>query len=318
MTEQACPTIRRQRRDLSRHRGDPSLIQAATRLAATEIAFVDHPSFRRRNPAHELTIPLIESATPVKVDRRPGIAFLPEMVGTALLSHAEEQQCFLQMNYHRYRAERLRRKLRPHDPDAELIAEIEGHLAEAERLRNWIARANVRLVVAAAKRLCHTIDQLCDLVGEGLMPLMRAIDLFDAGRGHRFSTYATWAVRNQIIRTLRRQRNQPHLALTDEQADWQHIPDHRAPVVEETESPVLHAEVLNRLLPSLSEREQRILRARFGLDGEPAGQSLSQISSTLGLSKERVRQIVLIALSKLREQAVAAGLTEQGDCLFAT
>ena len=318
MMEQTCPRPVRQRRTTVSRRIDQALLQKATRLAATEIAFVDHPSFRRRHPALELTVPLVEPLPALKADRRPGVAFLPEMVGTALLTHAEEQQCFLQMNYHRYRAERLRRKLRPSDPDLELIADIESHLAEAERLRNWIAKANVRLVVAAAKRLCHSLDQLCDLVGDGLLPLMRAIDLFDAGRGHRFSTYATWAVRNQLIRTLRRQRNLPHLALSDEQADWQHIPDHRLPVVEESNTPAVHADVLQRLLTSLTEREQRILRARFGLDGEPAGQSLSQISSTLGLSKERVRQIVLVALSKLRERATTAGLAEPVDCLFAT
>ncbi|HET6422929.1 MAG TPA: sigma-70 family RNA polymerase sigma factor [Planctomycetaceae bacterium] len=298
--------------------GDRLLTEKAERLASTEISFIDHPDFRRRTAKDWYRDDVAEPIVTIKPATGTGVAFLPELVRTGLLRPDQERQCFLQMNYHRYRAERLRRKLRPRQPDPELIAEIEAHLETAGRIRNWIAKANVRLLVATAKRLSHSLDQLADLVSEGLLPLLRAVDLFDAGRGHRFSTYATWAVRNQMIRMLRRQRTQPQLALTDDQASWSDIPDHRSTITEESIPQDRRDDLIRRMLASLPEREQQIVRARFGLDGEPAGQSLAQISSTMGLSKERIRQIVLQALEKLRTEAAAVGLRAEDELVVAT
>ncbi len=298
---------------------DTDLLARAERLAATEIAFIDHPDFRRRNGV--ATIDALRTESPLSTTRTqvagPGVAFMPELVGSALLTPTQERYYFLKMNFLRFRAEQLRRKLRPQRPDAVLIEEIESLRDQAEEIRNLIAKSNVRLLVAAAKKLCHSLDQLGDLVSEGLIPLMRAIDLFDVGRGHRFSTYATWAVRNQMIRSLRKQRTLPELAITDEQAGWQHVPDYRSVNTGEIVSPVQRQEAIQRLLSTLSEREQRIVRARFGLDGEPSGQSLAQISAKLGLSKERIRQVVLTALEKLRRCAVETGCVTEEDHLDA-
>lgn len=238
---------------------------------------------------------------------------MPELVRAPLLTPAWERYFFLKMNFLRFRAEQSRRKLRPQQPDAALIASIEALLQEALSIRNQIAEANVRLLVAAAKKLCHSLDHLSDLIGEGLMPLLRAIDLFDVGRGHRFSTYATWAVRNQMIRMLRKQRTLPELALTDEQAGWHHIPDERPALLTDEAIPLQRQQLVSRLFDSLSEREQHIVRARFGLDGEPAGQSLADISAQLGLSKERVRQVVLSALKKLRQRAEEEGCDPEDE-----
>ncbi len=283
-------------------------IAKVDQLAATEIAFVDHPFFRRRNAQT-----LVEAQRPAELARSPkvrsvgpGIAFMPELVGAALLTHPQERYLFLKLNYLRFRAEQTRRKLRPRQPNTSLIAEIDSLLSEAHAIRNHIAEANLRLLVAAGKKLCHSLDQLGDLIGEGLIPLLRAIDLFDVDRGFRFSTYATWAVRNQMLRMLRKQRALPELALTDELAGWQHIPDHHPPVRDES-TPIKHQSFVTRLILTLTERERQIVRARFGLDGEPAGQSLAEISLQMGLSKERIRQVAMKALEKMRLQAETEG-----------
>lgn len=287
-----------------------ALKDKAELLAASEIAFVDHPDFRRRN-GHALVEAqrpaAMESPPPRRTTTGPGIAFMPELVKAALLSQPQERYLFLKMNFLRFRAEQSRRKLRPSHPDIRLMNEIEAYLNEALAIRNTIAEANVRLLVATARKLCQSLDQLSELIGEGLVPLLRAIDLFDVGRGHRFSTYATWAVRNQMIRLLRKQRTLPELALTDEQAAWQHVPDHRRPMRDESTFG-RGQQCVSTLVRTLTEREQQIVRARFGLDGEPAGQSLADISLQLGLSKERIRQVAIKALQKMRQQAELQGV----------
>ncbi len=280
----------------------------AERMAATEIAFVDHPYFRRRNGltlVEALRPEFREDQPPIRTTG-PGIAFLPELVRASLLTIEQERYLFLKMNYLRFRAEQTRRRLRPSQSQSGLVTEIETLLAEAQSIRNRIAEANVRLLVAAAKKLCRSLDQLGDFISEGLIPLMRAIDLFDVSRGHRFSTYATWAARNQMVRLLIKQRTLPELALSEEQAQWQHIPDERPPRRDET-GPLKQQEFVTRLIQTLSDREQQIVRARFGLDGEPAGQSLAEISLQMGLSKERIRQLAMKALEKMRLEAEACG-----------
>lgn len=294
----------------SRDSIDPALMRRAERLAAAEISFVDHPSFRRRTSSPDF---LPSSKTPSPLSKSSAIqtmAFLPEMVRSDLLSFKDEQTHFLEMNFHRYRAERLRRKLKLRNPDPSLMDEIEEHLDAARQIRDTIAKANLRLVVGVAKKLCHSLDDLGELVGEGVLPLLRAVDLFDAGRGFRFSTYATWAVRNQLIRVLSRQRSQSRVMFLQGETAWLEVPDHRAAVSHDLPSKKQAKEWVSRFMEALPERERQIVCARFGLEGEPGGQSLAQISKTVGLSKERIRQIVVKALKTLHQQFATAGYND--------
>lgn len=293
---------------------DPQLHAKTLELAATEIAFVDHPHFRRKNGQSLIEALCPDAVEPLPPARQvgPGIAFLPEMVRAPLLTPEQERYFFLKMNFLRFRAEKARRRLRVHQPNLQLIQEIESLLDDAVAIRNYIAKANIRLLVAAARKLCGSLDHLGELVSEGLIPLLRAIDLFDVGRGHRFSTYATWAVRNQMIRMLRKQRTRLEVAPSDDLGMWDQIPDERLPE-RGSSTPLKTQQLVAKLFLCLSEREQQVVRARFGLDGEPRGQSLADISLQMGLSKERIRQVALKALEKMRQEAESSGASFEDD-----
>lgn len=284
------------------------LQQRAAELASTEIAFVDHPEFRKRGAEKWLEgqrpqAPL-PSAGPVR--NTVSVAFVAGFVRAPLLTPDQERYLFLRMNYLKFRAEQSRRRLRIDRPNPTEIAAIEQRLEEANGLRNTIVESNLRLVVSVARKLSQSLDHLSELIGEGLLPLMRAVELFDIYRGNRFSTYATWAIRNQMIRMLRRQAGQLELRNHEEEPIEHLLIDHRPSATADCLAQEHQRQFLDSLVRVLGERERRIIAARFGLDGEPAGQSLSDISQQLGLSKERVRQIVLQSLTKLRDAAAEA------------
>jgi len=286
------------------------LQQRAELLAANEIAFVDHPNFRRKSAERWLEAQRPDIST---TDRRPskphaGIAFVPGLVQAPLLTPAEERYLFLKLNYYKYRAEQQRRRIKLDHPDRDQLQHIEDWLANANAVRNQIVEANLRLVVSVAKKLSNSLDQLTELTSEGLLPLMRAVELFDVHLGNRFSTYATWAVRNQMHRMLKRQRGVTELSTGDDDAGWDGIPDRRGSATADLQAQLQRQRFLVTLIDSLNPRERRIIAARFGLDGQPSGQSLAEISVEMGLSKERIRQIALHALEKLRQAALASAI----------
>lgn len=283
----------------------PDLLQRAAALASTEIAFIDHPEFRKRGADKWLQAQRPPAGLPSSLPGRNSVslAFVTGFVRAPLLTPDQERFLFLRMNYLKFRAEQSRRRLRINRPDPAEIAAIEQRLHEASELRNTIVESNLRLVVSVARKLSRSLDQLSELIGEGLLPLMRAVDLFDIHRGNRFSTYATWAIRNQMIRMLRKQAGRHELRNPEEESIEHLLIDHRPSATADGIAQDHQRQFLDSLVSVLGERERRIVAARFGLDGEPGGQSLSDISQQLGLSKERVRQIVLQSLTKLRNAA---------------
>lgn len=224
-----------------------------------------------------------------------------------LMSFVEEQHEFRRMNFSKFAAVQLRESLNPSRPASGKLDQIERFLREAKQARDHIIESNLRLVISNAGKFCKAQYSFEDLVSDGTLALMEAVDKFDYQRGFRFSTYATHAIRRSFFRKIdRKNKDRQRFTVTDpdlmsDTPDDFEV-DHDAPA--ETK---MMEHIVNSLSEHLTERERHIIEGRFGLNGRSAPQTLVQLSSELGICKERVRQVEGHALRKLHALALRFG-----------
>jgi RNA polymerase primary sigma factor len=233
---------------------------------------------------------------------RPEIGCLYE---TPLLSPEPETHLFRKMNCLKHLAEQARSRFGPGRPGRRDVEVFEQLRIEVAEVRQQIIRANLRLVTSIARRFAGRLSELADLISIGNLALIRAVDKFDFARGHKFSTYATWAIRNEF-RSARRDWLLRGRLVPARLAILQNTVDMRADPVEEQLEQDRRERIVAQLLRRLDDRERRILVGRYGIGGVRE-ESLSQISADLGISKERVRQVEAQALDRLRRLARAEG-----------
>ena len=127
------------------------------------------------------------------------------------------------MNYQLYLADAAMKSLqRRHRGSTQRV--LDEHLQEARRIRNHIVEANLRLLVAIAKKYADSLTPFDDLLSEGHLPLMRAVELFDVSRGFRFSTYATHSIRNHFNRWISNAQKHQRRFTTTEQFVFDELP----------------------------------------------------------------------------------------------
>jgi RNA polymerase sigma factor (sigma-70 family) len=238
--------------------------------------------------------------------------YLQALYRTPLLSPARERALFLKFNFHKFQFVSLRRKLDPQFARHRDLVLLESCLRQATETKNAIVRANLRLVVSIARKHLRPGLSLMELVSDGNLTLMRAVDSFDIHRGNRFSTYATLALMKGFARSVGQMINTHGPAPTDlagralgrrtTRTDVRllaGLPDARLDMAHDR---LLARDHVRQLLGRLDPRERSVVLAYYGLEGEPTA-TYQQVAHRLGLSKQRVRQIEQSALAKLRAGA---------------
>ncbi|MBI1371356.1 MAG: sigma-70 family RNA polymerase sigma factor [Phycisphaera sp.] len=242
-------------------------------------------------------------------------------VVNVVLNAKQERALFLQFNYARFRVAKLQKKVGEQaveDTDAREIL----HWADlSSRLRDQIAQSNLALVLAMAKRVRHSEMDFADLISEGNMALLRAIDKFNVSKGFKFSTYACRAILKAFSRSGMKHSQYRQLFPTDfdpalEKSDFQRnkYDEHE----DDCASEVRRIVADNRA--ALSDVEQAVINHRFALNRDDEGTTvpltLEQVGQIVGLTKERVRQIQNKALEKIRktlEQGYLDGKAEEAS-----
>src|SRR5262249_14995108 len=138
-------------------------------------------------------------------DKKPPKDVPPELAPLyeyPLLSKEQEQHLFRQMNYLKHRLHKLRQSLDPGRARTPELDHIEELQAKINSVKERLIRCNMRLVVSYAKKHASPTDNLFELISDGNMSLIRAVEKFDYARGNKFSTYASWAIMKNFARSI--------------------------------------------------------------------------------------------------------------------
>ena len=266
------------------------------------------------DPPIDAKVPLqhAAAASPVGAGLTP---YLASLYQTRLLSKEEEQFYFRRMNWLKFRAATVRGRLDRRRATLRQIERIEGWLTEAETVKAIIITSNLRLVVSIAKKFVDTTNSFEELVGEGNVALMRAVEKFSFALGNRFSTYATYAIQRHFFRLSHKARQLRQRFVTEDES-FKGL-SAAEPNTEQCsfEQIAMLKELFAKFLGELEPREQQIVVARFGFDGQPP-RTFRELGASMGVCKERIRQIQTRAIDKLREMAAEARLEQTvGDWL---
>ncbi len=219
-----------------------------------------------------------------------------------LMTAAEERIMFLRFNYSKLRLCKLQRLIKKNGLTRKRADEVLEWHRRFEHFREYLVRTNLALVLAMAKRTRLGDVDFAEIVSEGNMALIRAVDKFNVDKGFKFSTYACRAILKAFSRTaLKSNRHKSRFPVEFEpdmeKSDWQ---DRRRGAVEEDCIDELKA-IVKENLADLSQVEQTVIRRRFNWEQEEEHPlTLEEVGRIIGVTKERVRQIQNKALAKIR------------------
>ena len=273
-------------------------------LLAENYAFMDSPVFKQRGIEKELFNFEVEPALPLTSWYQPTREEIADQLkGTPQLMKApEEKLMFLRFNYSKYRLQKLQKKLLKDGIDKDTAEQFLEWYRRFEHFREYLVRTNLALVLAMAKRTRLGDTDFAEIVSEGNMALLRAVDKFNVERGFKFSTYACRAILKAFSRTaMKSSRHKSRFPVEFEpdleKSDWT---DRKRDQVEEDCVDELK-QIVDRNLAELSDVEQTVIRRRFNWQQQEENPlTLEEVGKIIGVTKERVRQIQNKALLKIR------------------
>ena len=256
------------------------------RIGALPLDYIPNAEFQRVTRAEEKALLGPAPAPPKPLPRVPPPAGLPpyltSLYEVPLLTREQEFHLFRKMNYLKYKASQLFARLDPEKPDGRLFDRIEHLYQQSIAVKNDIILANLRLVVAIARRYAGRAEPLFEVISDGNMALIRAVEKFDCARGFKFSTYATWAIVRTFAQTIPMEYRYHSRFLTGADDAFHTLWDERIDPQAAATAHTQRQEQIARILQHLDDRERQIIRCRYGLGPGSEPMHLLEVGRAFG------------------------------------
>lgn len=241
----------------------------------------------------------------------------PEMIPCyqePLLTKQQELHLFRQMNYLKYRAQKEMGNLSPKRVGLKRVNRIEMLMGRANQIRNQIAASNFRLATMLVRKQSYQHTMTEKVIADAYFDILKAIDYFDYGRGHKFSTYATWVMRRNFCRAMQDQGKYHERFPGGSDLFFESVEDTGSGHEEEVHfenTKILVKKFISYLKKNGTgdvARQVYAIENWFGLNGKKK-KTLHEISLEMGVTKERVRQLKEKGLGTIKHQVEVLNLS---------
>ncbi|HEX8342924.1 MAG TPA: sigma-70 family RNA polymerase sigma factor, partial [Tepidisphaeraceae bacterium] len=277
------------------------LTERLERLTRRSMRFIDDPLYHVPDAGQRLVELLqadIAAEPPREMSRVPADLppYLRDLYRTPLLSPARERALFLKFNFEKFEFVTARRRLDPALARVRDVVALERLLARLQATKNGIIQANLRLVVSVAKKHARPGAELMELVSEGNLTLMRAVESFDTRKGNKFSTYATLALMKGYARTVSQMVSAA--ALPDDVMDQL---AQRRRASRQADDALATREHVDCLLARLDDRERRVICDRYDIASDAPVADFAGASQTAPAAAKLIERAAIEKLRGLQE-----------------